>query len=92
MATASITTNATTGIDVPAGDHVLEIYGTWDSATAIIRHKGSAIPFSGLGALTATPGNASIITTGGESVEVVTSGGGGSLSLTVNVNRSSPRA
>ena len=91
MATASITTNAVTGIDVPAGDHVLEIYGTWDSATATIRHKGSSIPFSGLGSLTATPGNASIITTGGESVEVVTLGGGGSLALTVRVNRSTPR-
>ena len=91
MASATITTNTTTTIDVPAGDHVFEIYGTWDSASAAISHNGSGIGFSGLSAITADPTNASVITTGGESVDVVTTGGGGSLSLTVNVNRSSPK-
>ena len=90
MAQAIITTNTTTAIDVPAGDHLFEIYGTWGGTTAVVRHEGSDIGFDGLGALTATPANASVITTGGESVEIVTTGGT-AASLTVRVNRSSPR-
>lgn len=86
MATETITTNTTTTIDVPAGEHLLEIYGTWDSASANVRHAGSAASFDGLSAVTADLDPAKVIITGGESVEVVTTGGGGSLSVTVRVN------
>lgn len=86
MAQETITTNTTTTLEVPRGEHLLEIYGTWDGASVEIRHAGSELPFSGLDALTSDPSNASVITTGGESVEVVTTGGGGSLSLTVRIN------
>tara|TARA_R110002110_G_scaffold277768_1_gene493073 strand:- start:1711 stop:1998 length:288 start_codon:yes stop_codon:yes gene_type:complete len=91
--TAAITTNTTTTIDVPAGDHVLDFMSAtvWDTASVNIRHAGSEQSFSGLGALTATPSNASVITTGGESIEVVTTGVGGSTSIIVRVNRSTPR-
>lgn len=94
MATsAAITTNTTTTLDVPAGDHVLDFLSAtvWDTATVNVRHAGSEQSFSGLSALTATPSNASVITTGGESVEIVTTSVGASTSIIVRINRASPR-
>ena len=80
---ASATTTTITGI--PRGDHLLEIYGTWGGTSANIRHAVSSISLSGLSALTATPSNGSIITTAGDDIEVVTTGGSG-ISLTVRIN------
>ena len=86
MNPTNITTNTVTTIDLPQGRHLVEIYGTWDSVTVNIRHKGSEQSFSGLSALTATPSSASVIMTGGESVEIVTTGGGASLSLSARIS------
>lgn len=84
MATATITSNTTTTIDVPAGRHLLEVYGTFDGVQLVVRHAGSEIPFLPLSPVSAA--TAKIITTGGESLELWSVSAGASTSVTVRVN------
>lgn len=90
METATITSATTTTFDVPAGEHVFRINGTWGGTSANVRHADSGISFEGLGAITADPTKHYVLKTGGESIEVVTTGGSG-ISLTASVGTCSPR-
>lgn len=86
MASGTITTNTTTAVNVPSGEHLLQIWGTWDSGTLAVRHRSSALPFSGLSALTADPSNGFRIFTGDGAIDIVTTGGGGSMSLQYKID------
>jgi hypothetical protein len=75
----SITSATTTFLDTPAGEGLLEVYGTWGSTSAAVRHAGSDINLTGLGAKTAD--FSEVVTGGVKGLEIVTTGGSG-ISLT----------
>lgn len=89
--TKTITSNTTTTFSPSAGEHLFEIWGTWDGASVKVQHADSSIAFSGLSAITSTPTNASVLVTGGEEVELVSTGVGANTSVTARLTRVTPR-